>query len=723
MTASVDRLYALLPPFYQQRDAAQGYPLQQLLQVIATQVNVLEEDIAQLYENWFIETCDTWVVPYIGDLIGHTPVNHSISAGVAKILVQRQDVADTIHFRRRKGTLALLEDISTAVTDWPSRVAESALSLCSTQQLDHLRLNQGRVVDLHDPSSLALLGTPFETSSRTLGLAGMNAPQSIGRFDVPSVVLFVWRLKVYSVTQGRAYCTERDGNHCYTFSILGNDMPLFHHPAAAVGANKIARELDLPTPIRRQAFAKAIVKERTTVFQASDDYYGEGKSMAIWAGNWAGCDPAKPVPAEMIVSADLSGWKYRPRHGHIAVDPELGRIAFPPTQLPDREIVVSYYYGSNSELGGGEYARPTQLFPASRFYYVGPGAEFPHIRAAHAQWTKEKPPHAVIQINDNGIYSDQLHFEIGENQYLELRAANRARPVIAMEDWKATRPDAMTISGRPGGRFVLDGLLISGRGIEIRGPLDQLIMRHCTLVPGWALNADCSARRTDQPSLQLVETSAAIEIESSILGKIEVVGGKERKTGRNRVQISDSVIDAVEEDGTAIHALGEVVAPFALRIVRSTILGRVESHAIELAENSIFTGEVFVARRQVGCMRFCYVPLGSRTPPRYECQPDLAESRVRTALKQAPETPGDAKAFAQEERHRLVPEFISTNYGQPNYCRLVDTSATELTKGADDQGEMGVFHDVFQAQKEFNLRTRLREYTPAGMDAGIVFAT
>jgi hypothetical protein len=36
---------------------------------------------------------------------------------------------------------------------------------------------------------------------------------------------------------------------------------------------------------------------------------------------------------------------------------------------------------------------------------------------------------------------------------------------------------------------------------------------------------------------------------------------------------------------------------------------------------------------------------------------------------------------------------------------------------------MGVFHDLFQPQRAANLRVRLDEFTPAGMDAGIIFAT
>ena len=77
----LDRLYELLPVFYRMRDVERGEPLRALLQVIAEQVNVVEDDIAQLYDNWFIETCQDWVVPYIADLIGYRPVSDAGRAG------------------------------------------------------------------------------------------------------------------------------------------------------------------------------------------------------------------------------------------------------------------------------------------------------------------------------------------------------------------------------------------------------------------------------------------------------------------------------------------------------------------------------------------------------------------------------------------------------------------------------------------------------------------
>src|SRR5438067_2309555 len=122
--ARADRLYELLPAVHRMRDADRGYPLRALLQVISEQVNVVEADIAQLYENWFIETCQDWVGPYIGDLVGYTPlVNTGELSGVQgaralmreSILISRREVAKTVRYRRRKGALAVLEELAAAV--------------------------------------------------------------------------------------------------------------------------------------------------------------------------------------------------------------------------------------------------------------------------------------------------------------------------------------------------------------------------------------------------------------------------------------------------------------------------------------------------------------------------------------------------------------------------------------------------------------------------------
>ena len=146
-----DRLYKLLPTIYRQRDAEQSFPLQALLRVITEQVIVVEADIAQLYENWFIETCQDWVVPYIGDLIGYQLVHEAGEPGdvktveerrLNKILVPRRDVANTIQHRRRKGTLSLLEQLAQDVAGWPARAVEFYRLLGWFQNINALHLER-----------------------------------------------------------------------------------------------------------------------------------------------------------------------------------------------------------------------------------------------------------------------------------------------------------------------------------------------------------------------------------------------------------------------------------------------------------------------------------------------------------------------------------------------------------------------------------------------------
>jgi hypothetical protein len=61
-------------------------------------------------------------------------------------------------------------------------------------------------------------------------------------------------------------------------------------------------------------------------------------------------------------------------------------------------------------------------------------------------------------------------------------------------------------------------------------------------------------------------------------------------------------------------------------------------------------------------------------------------------------------------------ESLTIDLGDADIVRV-------LLQGADDQAEMGVLHDLLQAQRETNLRVRLNEYLRFGLEAGIVYAS
>ena len=100
MSLTTDKLYELLPAIIRQRDSERGEPLRALVAVLAGQGRLVEGDLQRLYDNLFIETCDDWVVPYLGDLLGVRGLHDTGAAGFS----QRGRVANTLAYRRRKGT-------------------------------------------------------------------------------------------------------------------------------------------------------------------------------------------------------------------------------------------------------------------------------------------------------------------------------------------------------------------------------------------------------------------------------------------------------------------------------------------------------------------------------------------------------------------------------------------------------------------------------------------
>ncbi len=71
--ATLTRLLDLLPVHHVARDTlpdgSQG-PLTALLTAVARELEVLEADVGRLYDGWFVETCEEWLVPYLAELVG-----------------------------------------------------------------------------------------------------------------------------------------------------------------------------------------------------------------------------------------------------------------------------------------------------------------------------------------------------------------------------------------------------------------------------------------------------------------------------------------------------------------------------------------------------------------------------------------------------------------------------------------------------------------------------
>jgi hypothetical protein len=706
-----DQLAGLLPEFIRARDAAAGSPLRALLAVITEQADIVASDLDQLYADWFVETCQDWVLAYLGDLVGHRVPPGAAGLGAARTpsalarvaaLNPRRDVANAVRNRRRKGTLAVLEELAADVAGWPARAVEHAPLLALTQpvrlygtdpEVNRMRRRRGRLIDVRDGALLDLREGPFDRLAHT---AEMPRPASAlrgGRYDIPDVMLFAWRLRPYPVTMTPAHRAERSRNH-YTFSVLGNDTDLVVAPQADPGHP--AGEADVPGFIRRRAFA-----DRT------GDFFGPGRSLMVWRDG-----PDHPVQLNDVVAADLTDWAYRPRDRQVAIDPVLGRLSFAAGRAPKNKVWVSYHYAFSDDTGGGQYPRHPE--PAPEAYLVGHHQRFRTIMAAVNHWRRHKDPKAsrrtaVVEITDNAVYQEQITLDVAPGDELTLRAAEGARPVIQL-------PDPLLVQGAerdgPAPQVTLDGLLIAGDAVRVVGPVGALLIRHCTLVPGWGIDCDCEPMAGEEPSLELDDPPDCTHITRSILGSVTV--GCPPPAGAPPLLVEDTIMDATAGDLPALSATDGGPAPVMLSLARCTVLGCVDVRAVNLVENSIVTGVMTVSRRQHGCVRFSSVPPGSSTPRRYHCQPDL----VIEALPNP--TPEPMKTLASA---RVRPRFTSTRYGTPGYGQLAQACAEEISSGADDESEMGAFHDLYQPQRATALRTRVDEYVPADAEAAVFFVT
>jgi hypothetical protein len=131
MSTTPGPIYSLLPAVFRTRDVAQGGPLQALFEVLETQYGIVQGNVWQLYNDEFIETCAPWVIPYIGQLIGYSTVYTAALASPDS----RAEVANTIGYRRRKGTLIALEQITHDVSGRTTMAVEEFRRLVTTLSL------------------------------------------------------------------------------------------------------------------------------------------------------------------------------------------------------------------------------------------------------------------------------------------------------------------------------------------------------------------------------------------------------------------------------------------------------------------------------------------------------------------------------------------------------------------------------------------------------------
>jgi len=414
-------LFERLPEIYRTRDAEQAPPdqLRAYLAAVEYVFGALHENIDQLYEDLFIDTCDDWAISYLADLLGTSHLK-----GDPRTL--RADVADTIALRRRKGTLGAIERLAVNLTGWACRAVELRENLGWLQHLNHQRpdaggkppygaasltrfdVPRGGTAPLRDPAALALLGTPFDSFAYTADVK--PALHDSRHINLPNLAVFLWRLAAYRLQPGLPLAkgvTDLGpqpvglARFALRFDLHPLDMPVRLFNTSRPGFRLAETSGGIVAPLTgADAVSGPILDARLTSDSPAGhpeayvavDFFNELASPPIGfdLGD-VGLHLFLPQSLEplLIPQPPQTEWRWifrgdnlcawetglrRPlRYGEIIIDPDIGRMLIGMDQTSQRDlfmtpdgpgfvshIYVSYTYGAVGPVG----AHPvTRIFP------------------------------------------------------------------------------------------------------------------------------------------------------------------------------------------------------------------------------------------------------------------------------------------------------------------------------------------------------------------------
>lgn len=729
IAAAQERLTALIPLFYRTLDAAAAAPdaedrgpLLQLVEVMARQAGLVDEDIARLYDGWFIETCDDWVVPYIGDLVGAPQLPGALADG------QRRFVANTLAYRRRKGTARVVEQLASDVTGWSAIAVEAFRGLALTQSMKLLRPHQGGTADLRNPTVAGATGGPFDAFSHVIDT---RRPEDAGaRWGIPALDLFLWRLEPWLLPAVQA---APDPAMPWLFHAHPDrlDRPWSNRARADSSVDQLSREADLPTVLRRRPIADELRARRLALADGTalpNDWFpasattDESNSQPVFRimVQQAVGDPWQEIAPEQLRVCNLSEIAAQPdpaipvRDGGgtatLLVDPVNGRIAVPTGAVVPHIIRVDHWLGYAAEIGAGPFDRNAAIIAnLSRWiseehpldWQGSVAAErtsipadnlFGSVEEAIAAWEAlpAQPRVGLLLIEDSAIHrlpAGGLNITLRSGETLMVAAGrwpfDGAKPLaqrFSHFDASAVRPHLegdIVVKAEGGGsaNLLLDGLSHAGSMTVEDGRLGSLTITNCTLGRAQPL------RVKSNPEL-------AIRLLRSMTGALRIADIVPALT------IGRSIIHG-SSGAPTIRAAGAL-----LEIEDSSVFGTVARVRELHASNTLFTGAVIVDRVQSGCVRFSYLPTGSRTPRPYRCQP-------------APDVT-DAS---------LVPQTVSLDRASPWYAQLHPLSHPAIRKGGDDGGEIGAFRSPSSSLLEANIRTAIGQSLRVGLQAGLFLTT
>lgn len=784
-----DKLWNLIPAMYRAEDSTsetQSGPLRELVNRIAAQAAILRRSIDRGWEDQSIETCDAWIIDYIGDLLATNLVASLDGRG------KRLDVAKTIYYRRRKGTVGLLEELAGDITGWDARVVEFFRRLGRTRHgLDpaigptlgdafpdtlqqaqglvgpHTHTGMGGFADLRNVYGASRAHTAFDEYAHFADLR--RGRGATGWHNIRNLGFFLWRLQSFGVVQG----TPVPVSGCpdwYTFDPTGRDIELF----ASASRAQLRRfgdrwsppeEWQLPTPI----------------------------SPELWNAYGPELYPNDPSAIRSVAIHTLPG-----AAGYALADRDDVRVVAPQGRfqalgaIVGKKVFASYHYGFSAPIGAGPYDRrvrgATTVSPLPVTEVSQSAALVP-------------PPTGTLRIADSLTYATPADF--GPVTVAAIAARNQERPVIRMKPG-----DEWVIEGGPDATLELEGLLISGGDIVLRGTFQSVRLRGVTLDPGtddlpsapFAKAAD-DGRELRPVRVWVEGVVGEFTVDRSILGPIATRHGGLIET----FAVQDSILQSLRTSGfgdftadevkdatslateigggftpltstirnllsapqKAVLATYQPAAPPSAALVSALVaalnaavngaplfsparfdgiplspavqallnapapnpklLNRLlleEAFPHELADAAIAMTDGVTRLERVTVLGRLYVHELEASESILD-DFGVAENTQRGCVRFSAWSAGSKlpKRYESVELPARSPVFVSRQFGRAAYGQLAGTAGSTILQGAQNGSEMGAFCTVGNAIKERSLRIKLEEYMPVGLVPLFVYVT
>jgi hypothetical protein len=747
-----EKIWNMIPSIYRHKDGIADNPgvLRSIVEVLASQAALLRRSQDKLWDDQFIELCDSWAVPYLADLVGTRLLSDLNKRG------RRVDVAKTIYYRRRKGTPRILEELVSDVTSWEGKVSENFLRLIrSRHRLDPFPLplagrfsktQPGGVADLRSPTASEVSDGPFDEYYHTPDYRQHKG--ALGRYGIPKVALHRYRLRAYRIIGATPF---KVNNQQYTFDPSGRDIPLFNRRNRSNNWDewRSALEWEMPIPIRCRLLGHAEYLISEAAVRALENELGlssDTVDFLLGLTGWVFHDgqlmlsrlQSMATLAPAIVGTELADPNFFPELLIYTIIEECGKQSLLPNHLiidangnidSQHGAIAVFQSSTNYVFTANQIAAANLISWSLNNAFLNRlfGTSGQRLLAIDAE-------HGRFQLKDSNLQDICVNYTIGFSGPYGAGTYYRG----SVEDSEPTVPE---ISG---------GGLISAADIPNDGVAQIDDSKTYSPIPNKIeiINLTLQSANGHRPYLMLTRNliyKAKANVDSCLVldglwygnesnkqYEVKIRGDFNCVTIRNcaldpgdkqfnvmgqtiypvnlviegtidELIIHNSILGNISTQGTGlienicisdsiVQSIDDLVPAIQLssgrlETYRVTLFGSVECHEL-YATDSIFLKTTIAQNTQAGCFRFSTAPVKSQLPSPYESY------------------------LFEPNRHNW---FTSTRYGQPGFAQLKETVPEAIRRGAENRSEMGVFNLLLNPIKQDDLSVKILEYLPFGL--------